>query len=93
MGSTGSASAAGEHRRVAGGLDRVNELLGGNGGGVEVDAGPLGGVVDRGAHAVELVEATLDAARARRTGHARDGQLEALGGAGGLDSHCALSSL
>ncbi len=75
------------HRRrpaAAGRVRAVTELLdsastrrsGGIGGRLEVDGGLLGGVVDRGGHAVEAVEALLDAPRARRARHADDRQFE-----------------
>ena len=69
----------GEAGGVAGGLDLGDELgrfdvVG------EGDLGLLGGVVDRGGHAVELVEATLDARGARRARHALDREVDALVG-------------
>src|SRR5918997_801699 len=58
------------------GIDGADELLGGDRARIELDAGLLGGVVDRRGHAVELVELALDAVRARGAGHARDRQLD-----------------
>jgi hypothetical protein len=71
----------GQRGLVAGGLDGRDELLGGHRARVELDPGLLGGVVDRRADAVELVELALDAVGARGAGHAADGQLDVLGGA------------
>ena len=68
----------GQRGLVAGGLDGRHELLGGDGARVELDPGLLGGVVDRGGDAVELVELALDAVGARGAGHAGDRQLDAL---------------
>ena len=72
----------GQRGLVAGGLDGGHELLGGDGARVELDPGLLGGVVDRGGDAVELVELALDAVGARGAGHAGDRQLDALGRGG-----------
>jgi len=43
---------------------------------VEGYGGPLGGVVDRGLHAVELVQLAFDPRRAGRAGHPVDGQFD-----------------
>ena len=61
--------------RVPGGGDGREQLLGGHLRRV-ADPGLLGGVVDGGRHALELVELALDAGGAGRARHARDRQLE-----------------
>jgi hypothetical protein len=76
LGGVGRGLVGRERRLVAGRLDRRHELAGIDRGGVEVDGRPLGRVVDRGGDAVELVEAALDAVRARGARHAADRQLE-----------------
>jgi hypothetical protein len=58
----------GEDGAVAGVLDGVDELLDRDAG-VELDGRRLGGVVDRGGDAVELVELALDAVGAGRARH------------------------
>src|SRR5581483_194445 len=84
--STGSESSAeairrrrgggGQSRCVAGGFDRVEELLGRDAAGVVGDARLLGRVVDASGDAVKLVQLALDPARARGAGHAADRQLD-----------------
>src|SRR5829696_7515758 len=59
-----------EHRSVAGRLDGVDELLGSDGRRVVLDGGTLGGVVDGGGHAGDVVEPALHAVRTRGAGHA-----------------------
>jgi hypothetical protein len=70
----------GQHGLVAGGLDGAQELLRGHRARVELDPGLLGRVVDGRGHAFELVQLALDAVRARRARHARDGQFHVFGG-------------
>src|SRR5690606_20983057 len=87
VGAVGRLLVGGRRRQrggVARGRDRVEAVLGARGGGVVVDGGALGRVVDAGRHAVEPVEAALDAVRARGARHAGDRQLDVLdGGVGG----------
>ena len=73
----GGGRLVGERRGVPGRLDGGEQLLGRHGAVVELDGGLLGGVVDGRPHAVELVEAALDAVRAARARHALDRKLEA----------------
>ena len=67
-----------QNSAVAGFLHRPDEVVEVDLGRVEGDGGVLAGEVDRGGHAVHLVEALLDAGRARRARHAGDGQLDVL---------------
>jgi hypothetical protein len=74
---------SGERGRVPGRLDRGDQLVGGHRDRVVVDPRLLRRVVHAGGDAVELVQLLLDAHGARGAGHARDRQLDALGGGGG----------
>ena len=65
-------------------LDELDQVLEVDVGGVVGDGGVLAGEVDGGGHTLQLVELLLDARRARRAGHAADGQLHVvLGRSGG----------
>ena len=66
--------------RVAGRLDLGDEVVDGDRRRRRATLGLLGGVVDRGRDAVELVEALLDAGRARRARHAADDEVDAATG-------------
>ena len=64
--------------------DGLEQHVGAEAGG-EDDVSLLGGVVDRGLHAVELVELALDAVRAGGAGHPGDGEVDLVG----LDAHAS----
>ena len=70
----------GQRGGVARGLDGLDQLCRLDRGRVVGHGRALRGVVDGGRDAVERVELALDPVRARRAGHARDRQLEVLGG-------------
>ena len=66
---------------VSDSLDRADSCSGCDRGRVEVDGRALGRVVDRRHDAVHVVQAALDAVRARRARHARDRKLQVLAAA------------
>ena len=72
---SGGSTGLGQMRLVAGLLDSRHQLLWRDGVAV-LDAGLLGGEVDRRGHPVKLVELLLDSMRTRRARHAVDRELD-----------------